>query len=117
MILGYRLRELRKENKMSQEDLLALMDKETWLTAEQAVKYGFVDERAVFIDGTHIKASANKRKSAKKEIPAKVKNYQKELENKAASPQPLHKIIMYFELIQSGKKKHNVLYAHVRFRY
>jgi len=37
--------------------------------------------------------------------------------NKTASPQLLHKIIMYFELIQSGKKKHNVLYAHVRFRY
>ena len=31
----------------------------------EAVKYGFVDEKAVFIDGTHIKASANKRKSAK----------------------------------------------------
>ena len=27
--------------------------------------------------------------------------------NKAASPQPLHKIIVYFELMQSGKKKHN----------
>jgi len=27
--------------------------------------------------------------------------------NKAASPQPLHKNIVYFELIQSGKKKHN----------
>ena len=25
--------------------------------------------------------------------------------NKAASPQPLHKIIVYFELMQSGKKK------------
>lgn len=32
-----------EKTKMSQEDLLALMDKETWLTAEQAVEYGFVD--------------------------------------------------------------------------
>ena len=46
----------------------------------EAVKYGFVDEYAVFIDGTHIKASANKRKSAKKAVPAKVKKYQKELD-------------------------------------
>ena len=28
-------------------------------------------------------------------------------QNKAASPQPLHKIIVYFELLQSGKKKQN----------
>ncbi len=32
-----------EKTKMSQDDLLALMDKETWLTAEQAVEYGFVD--------------------------------------------------------------------------
>jgi len=31
------------------------------------------------------------------------------LTNKAASPQPLHKIIVYFELMQSGKKKHSAL--------
>ena len=46
----------------------------------EAVDCGFVDERAVFIDGTHIKASANKKKSAKKTVPAKVKKYQKELD-------------------------------------
>lgn len=29
---------------MSNDELLALMDKETWLTAQDAVKYGFVDK-------------------------------------------------------------------------
>lgn len=29
---------------MSNDELLALMDKETWLTAQNAVKYGFVDK-------------------------------------------------------------------------
>lgn len=47
---------------------------------DEAVKCGFVDERAVFIDGTHIKASANKRKFTKEEIETSVKRYQKELD-------------------------------------
>lgn len=32
-----------EKTSMSQEELLGLMDKETWLTAQQAVEYGFVD--------------------------------------------------------------------------
>lgn len=47
---------------------------------DQAVECGFVDARAVFIDGTHIKANANKKKFTKKEIEASVKHYQKELD-------------------------------------
>ncbi len=35
---------------------------------EKAVKCGFVDASAIFIDGTHIKANANKRKNTKEEI-------------------------------------------------
>ena len=56
----------------------------------EAIKYGFVDEHAVFIDGTHIKASANKRKSAKKEVPEKVKNYQKELDKEIEEDRKKH---------------------------
>lgn len=33
-----------EKTKMSKEDALNLMDKETWLTAEKALEYGFVDE-------------------------------------------------------------------------
>lgn len=32
-----------EKTKLSQEELLELMDKESWLTAEQALQYGFVD--------------------------------------------------------------------------
>lgn len=56
----------------------------------EAVKYGFVDENAVFIDGTHIKASANKRKSAQKAVPQKVKNYQKELDEEIEKDRKAH---------------------------
>ncbi|MBR2311125.1 MAG: Clp protease ClpP [Oscillospiraceae bacterium] len=37
----------------SEEDILALMAKETWLTAEQAVKEGFVD-RVMFAEGLKV---------------------------------------------------------------
>ncbi len=47
---------------------------------DQAVMCGFVDARAVFIDGTHIKANANKKKFTKEEIEASAKRYQKELD-------------------------------------
>lgn len=47
---------------------------------DEAISCGFVDASAVFIDGTHIKASANKRKSVKEEIFETAKCYRKELD-------------------------------------
>jgi len=47
---------------------------------EEAVKCGFVDASAIFIDGTHIKASANKRKNTKEEIVVSARNYQEQLD-------------------------------------
>lgn len=47
---------------------------------EEAVKSGFVDASAIFIDGTHIKASANKRKNTKEEVLASARSYQAELD-------------------------------------
>ena len=47
---------------------------------EEAVKCGFVDASAIFIDGTHIKASANKRKNTKEEITVSAKGYQEQLD-------------------------------------
>ena len=57
---------------------------------DEAIDCGFVDEKAVFIDGTHIKASANKRKSAKKQVPVNVKKYQKELEEEIEKDRKSH---------------------------
>ncbi len=45
----------------------------------EAVNCGFIDASSVFIDGTHIKARANKKKSAKVFVPIPAKQYQDEL--------------------------------------
>jgi len=47
---------------------------------EEAVKCGFVDASAIFMDGTHIKASANKRKNTKEEIAVSARIYQEQLD-------------------------------------
>lgn len=48
---------------------------------EEAIKCGFVDEKVIFIDGTHIKANANKRKAAKVLVEKKARRYRKDLEH------------------------------------
>ena len=48
---------------------------------EEAVNAGFVDASAIFIDGTHIKASANKNKSEQVKVTKPAKEYQKELDD------------------------------------
>lgn len=48
---------------------------------EEAVNAGFVDASAIFIDGTHIKASANKNKSEQVKVTKPAKQYQKELDD------------------------------------
>ena len=45
----------------------------------EAVRSGFVDASAVFIDGTHIKANANKKKSINEVVKIEAKHYQEEL--------------------------------------
>lgn len=46
---------------------------------KEAVAAGFIDASAIFIDGTHIKASANRNRSEKISITKPVKQYQEEL--------------------------------------
>lgn len=46
---------------------------------EEIIKYGFIDEESIFIDGTHIKANANNHKYKKSTIEKSVKFYEKEL--------------------------------------
>ena len=40
---------------------------------------GYLSPEAVFVDGTHIKANANIKKTVKKEVPKTAKNYEKQL--------------------------------------
>lgn len=73
---------------------------------DEAVKYGFVDESVVFIDGTHIKASANKRKTVKEEIDESVKRYQKELDREIDADRKAHgKKPFYVDEEETPRKK------------
>ena len=45
----------------------------------EAVRVGFVDASAIFVDGTHIKANANKKKAVNDIVKIEAKHYQKEL--------------------------------------
>ena len=56
----------------------------------EAVDCGFVDASAVFIDGTHIKASANKKKNTTEEMKVEAKNYQQQLNEEIAKDRELH---------------------------
>lgn len=46
---------------------------------KQAMEYGFIDMEAVFYDGTHQKANANKRKCTNEEVEIQAKYYKEEL--------------------------------------
>ncbi len=46
---------------------------------EEIAEAGYLSAKAVFIDGTHIKANANTKKRVKEEVPAAAKHYAKEL--------------------------------------
>lgn len=50
----------------------------------EAIKKGFVDPKAVFIDSTHVKASANKKKFTKETLEIEMKAYQQDLEKEIA---------------------------------
>lgn len=49
-----------------------------WILRE-VEKHGYLSPKAVFVDGTHIKANANMHKSVKKAIPKAAKEYEKQL--------------------------------------
>ncbi|MGL5257446.1 MAG: IS5/IS1182 family transposase, partial [Proteocatella sp.] len=50
----------------------------------EAIKKGFVDPKAVFVDSTHVKANANKKKFTKETLEIEMKAYQKDLEKEIA---------------------------------
>ena len=49
-----------------------------WILSE-AADAGYLSLKAIFIDGTHIKANANTKKQVKEQVPAAAKHYAKEL--------------------------------------
>jgi hypothetical protein len=57
---------------------------------QEALEHGFVDASAVFIDGTHIKASANKKKSYNEIVEKQSKQYQKQLDEEIKKDREIH---------------------------
>jgi hypothetical protein len=48
---------------------------------QEAMNHGFVNPEVIFIDSTHVKANANKKKYVKKLVWACVRTFQKQLED------------------------------------
>lgn len=57
---------------------------------QEAVRCGFVDASAVFIDGTHIKASANKKKTKNEVVEKQARQYQQQLEEEINQDRQAH---------------------------
>jgi Transposase and inactivated derivatives len=57
---------------------------------EEGVRCGFVDASAAFLDGTHIKASANKRKAINEIVEKQAKQYQEQLDDEIAKDRQAH---------------------------
>lgn len=57
---------------------------------EKAMEKGFIHPEQVFIDGTHMKAHANKRKYTKEVVDVAAKHYQKQLDEEITDDRELH---------------------------
>lgn len=56
----------------------------------QAIEYGYIDTEAIFYDGTHQKANANKRKCTDEEVEIETKAYKDELLNEVNEVRKAH---------------------------
>ena len=57
---------------------------------QEAVDCGFVDASAIFIDGTHVKASANKKKAVNAEVEIQAKHYHQQLTEEINADREAH---------------------------
>ncbi len=56
----------------------------------EIIRHGFLDEESVFIDGTHIKASANNHKYMSEVVEKSVRYYEEELQKEIAADRAAH---------------------------
>ena len=61
----------------------------SWIL-DEVVKAGYLSPKAIFVDGTHIKANANTKKQVKKEIPVAAKHYARELMEEVNADREAH---------------------------
>lgn len=57
---------------------------------EQCVKAGYVDQKTLFVDGTHVKARANPKKSTKVRVKKVVRHYEAALQQEIANDREAH---------------------------
>lgn len=57
---------------------------------EQCVKAGYVDQKTLFIDGTHVKARANRKRSQKVLVKKTVRHYETALQEEIARDREAH---------------------------
>lgn len=57
---------------------------------EEVAEAGYLSPKAVFIDGTHIKANANTKKQIKEQVPVASKHYAKELMEEVNADREAH---------------------------
>lgn len=57
---------------------------------EQCINAGYVDEKTLFIDGTHVKARANNKKSKKSRVKKAVRHYEVELQEEISRDREAH---------------------------
>lgn len=57
---------------------------------EEVARAGYLSPEVVFVDGTHIKANANLKKRAKKEIPVAAKRYQEQMDAEIEADRAAH---------------------------
>lgn len=61
----------------------------TWVLNE-AISGGYVRPEVIFVDATHVKANANRKKQMKKYVPAAVKRYEEQLHAEVNEDRELH---------------------------
>ncbi|ATB52728.1 Clp protease [Caldibacillus phage CBP1] len=102
---------------LSQEELLQLMDKETWLNAQQAKEYGFVDE-ILFDEGEQLGqlvASYNGTIVLPPEVINKVRNLFQDINTQdVVIPEHRHKIV-WPKQNNDAEKKNDFYQARLRF--
>lgn len=66
------------------------VDKVFYWILREAAEVGYLNPKAVFIDGTHIKANANTKKQIKEQVPVASKHYAKELMKEVNADREAH---------------------------
>ena len=85
---------------------------------EEVAEAGYLSPKAVFIDGTHIKANANTKKQIKEQVPVASKHYAKELMEEVNADRKLmgRSLLMTTMNLQSHRKNAEITHPRRNWR-